>query len=644
MSPGSRVVAPANALPEIPEHELLGPIAAGAYGEVWLARNVIGTLRAAKIIHRRAYENTDYFEREFKGLQRFEPISRLHEGLVDVLQIGRSQVTDCFYYVMELADSVTAGSAGTGPQAYTALTLRNDLRGRGTLRLGECLTLGMKLAATLEFLHVRGLVHRDVKPSNIIFVGGEPKLADAGLVANIDDARSVVGTVGFIPPEGPGTPQADVYSLGKVLYEAAFGKDRQDFPQLPPDLRAHPDHQGLLELNEIILEACASNAQDRYSSAEQMRLDLERLERGGSIRRRHQVQRVRRLFGRRLAWLLAGGAALALVTVLVRNQQPVLVQRSEKPSTNDVANSWYDRGTAYLDKLVGTNAQMAADCFKKAAQADPNFAAAWDSLAWTYSWHTENWNTNSQLLPRARTAARRALELDPTLTRSHCVLGVYHAIVEWNWKAGEIEAQTAVRLDPSSADAHLTLAEQLRVMGRMDEALKELRVAKRLDPNSKTIALRLAGYLLDHGEFQESLRQMELVGTMDPSIDMTGLRENALCGLNRFNDAVAARLNRQGLGADERQHLEALARAVQVEGARAWWIWQLASAKQGGDKFVEAGVHAQLGETNATIACLQEDVTNHMWRLAFNLMTEWELNPVRSDPRFREVVRKIGFE
>ncbi|MBM3825077.1 MAG: hypothetical protein FJ404_19735 [Verrucomicrobia bacterium] len=58
-------------------------------------------------------------------------------------------------------------------------------------------------------------------------VGGVPKLADVGLVAAVDEAQSLVGTAGYIAPEGPGTSQADLYALGKVLYEAAFGKDRE---------------------------------------------------------------------------------------------------------------------------------------------------------------------------------------------------------------------------------------------------------------------------------------------------------------------------------------------------------------------------------------------------------------------------------
>src|SRR5262245_31647308 len=93
----------------IPDHQLLRLIASGAYGEVWLARNVIGTLRAVKIVRRDQHASTESFEREFKGLQRFEPVSRSHQGLVDILQIGRNDSDGWFYYVMELADDSNDG-------------------------------------------------------------------------------------------------------------------------------------------------------------------------------------------------------------------------------------------------------------------------------------------------------------------------------------------------------------------------------------------------------------------------------------------------------------------------------------------------------------------------------------------------------
>src|SRR5262249_530119 len=71
------------ALPTIPDHELLKKIGGGSYGEVWLARNTkLGAFRAIKIIRRAAFERQEPFDREFKGIQNFEPISRSHDGLV----------------------------------------------------------------------------------------------------------------------------------------------------------------------------------------------------------------------------------------------------------------------------------------------------------------------------------------------------------------------------------------------------------------------------------------------------------------------------------------------------------------------------------------------------------------------------------
>ena len=91
-----------DACPAIPDHELLKKIGDGSYGEVWLARSAVGTLRAVKIVWRKTFGHEHPFEREFKGIQKFEPISRSHEGMVDILQIGRGD--GYFYYVMELAD------------------------------------------------------------------------------------------------------------------------------------------------------------------------------------------------------------------------------------------------------------------------------------------------------------------------------------------------------------------------------------------------------------------------------------------------------------------------------------------------------------------------------------------------------------
>ena len=80
--------APA-APPVIPDHTLLRVIGKGSYGEVWLARNVMGTPRAVKIVHRRAFDSDRPYEREFAGIRRFEPVSRSHPSQINVLHVGR---------------------------------------------------------------------------------------------------------------------------------------------------------------------------------------------------------------------------------------------------------------------------------------------------------------------------------------------------------------------------------------------------------------------------------------------------------------------------------------------------------------------------------------------------------------------------
>ncbi len=126
------------------------------------------------------------------------------------------------------------------PSTYSPRTLRSDLQRRGRLPCDECLLIGLALATALDHLHRHGLVHRDIKPSNIVFVNGIPKLADIGLVTHVEATLSYVGTEGYLPPEGPGTPQADIFSLGKVLYEMATGRDRLDYPELPTNLIEAP--------------------------------------------------------------------------------------------------------------------------------------------------------------------------------------------------------------------------------------------------------------------------------------------------------------------------------------------------------------------------------------------------------------------
>lgn len=213
--------------PSIPDHELLRRIGRGAYGEVWLARNLMGTLRAVKFVHRAQFDSDRPFEREFEGIRRYEPLSRSSPGLLPVLHVGKSVDGAAFYYVTELADRLDGERESS--EEYEAATLRSWLGYHGVIPVGMCIEIADALVRGLSVLHAAGLVHRDVKPSNILLVGGRARLGDPGLVATSGEARSFVGTEGYVPVDGPGTVSADLYALGRVLYEVFTGFPRHGF-------------------------------------------------------------------------------------------------------------------------------------------------------------------------------------------------------------------------------------------------------------------------------------------------------------------------------------------------------------------------------------------------------------------------------
>ncbi|HEX5176918.1 MAG TPA: hypothetical protein VFV83_07815, partial [Chthoniobacteraceae bacterium] len=141
--------------PHVPNHEMLRVIGRGAYGQIWLARSVTGTLRAIKIVDRRTFESEKAFQREFEGMARFEPISRSDAGFVDILHVGRDPGGDFFYYVMELADDHVDGGR-IDPEQYIPKTLKTELGRRGRLLADECLNLGLSLTRALCALHQQG--------------------------------------------------------------------------------------------------------------------------------------------------------------------------------------------------------------------------------------------------------------------------------------------------------------------------------------------------------------------------------------------------------------------------------------------------------------------------------------------------------
>lgn len=309
--------------PDIRDHETLRLIGRGAFGEVWMARSVTGALRAVKVVWREDYDRPDSFEREFEAIKRYEPISRRHEGLVPILQVGRNSQEGFYYYVMELADDLERGRDIT-EETYLPHTLGLEMRRDKRITAERCVQIGANIAEGLDYLHQNKLIHRDVKPSNLVFIDGKCRLADIGLVALLGQ-RSFVGTEGFVAPEGPGSVASDLFSLGMVLYEASTGKDRLDFPDLPSCADTGDRLDVWRRLHDVICVACAPQAKDRHISADEMALAL----RGQPL----PSQRKRALW----TAMIVGAAAMAVIGALAgvwwvqkqRTQQAVALRQQQ---------------------------------------------------------------------------------------------------------------------------------------------------------------------------------------------------------------------------------------------------------------------------------------------------------------------------
>lgn len=248
---------------------LLKHCGSGAYGEVWLCRDVTGKKLALKIIPKSKVAG------ELKGISILRQNAPNHPNLLPIYHAAENE--EYFYYTMEPADNAAGDS-----DHYTPDTLANRIQAKGRLEAGEVIHVAEDILAGLTALHDAGMVHRDIKPANILFVHGRAVIADMGLVSVDTSSLSLAGTMGFIPPEvrsGSSSPAScgkngDLYAFGMVLYCALTGNSPEDFPRLPEGVLSSPQAR---RMNHLICHVCEPRKTDRISSAKKIHKGLNRI-------------------------------------------------------------------------------------------------------------------------------------------------------------------------------------------------------------------------------------------------------------------------------------------------------------------------------------------------------------------------------
>ncbi|HET7272966.1 MAG TPA: Stk1 family PASTA domain-containing Ser/Thr kinase [Rubrobacter sp.] len=264
-------------------YEVVGPLGSGGMGEVFLARDrVLGRDVALKVL-RRQYAGDDEFAERFKR-EALSAASLSHPSIVQVYDRGKTE-DGAAYIAMEY---VPGG------------TLKERISNEGPLESAAAAELGAQVAEALAAAHDRGMVHRDIKPQNVLLTArGDAKVADFGIAraassVTISQTGSVMGTAGYMSPEQalgkPATPKSDLYSLGVVLYETLTGElpytaenpiavsmKHVNEPLRPPR-EVNPRISE--DMNALVTKLLAKDPEDRYASADELADDLWRVHRG----------------------------------------------------------------------------------------------------------------------------------------------------------------------------------------------------------------------------------------------------------------------------------------------------------------------------------------------------------------------------
>lgn len=303
--------------------------------------------------------------------------------------------------------------------------------------------------------------------------------------------------------------------------------------------------------------------------------------------------------------------------------------------------AWNLRDRARLESAIAS--------FNQAIEKDPEYALAYSGLADAYSVLPNFGGDPNEDFPRSNAAARKALELDPTLARPHAVLGANLTEYTWDFAGGEAEFRKAIALDANDATAHQWYAEELSQIGRHSEAWAEINRAHDLDPLSPVITRVMGGTLLDAGQADRSLQVCKQLVQENPTFPVGhDCLYFAYWKKHMYSQAVEEYTIESRLTGNP-DDIE-LTTAMEQGFHRSGWSGALASGaavlearreKSYVSPFIIARLHADMGEKDKAfqwlnMALLERD------RLLIGLNVSPGFDKIRADPRFAELVRKVG--
>jgi TolB-like protein/DNA-binding winged helix-turn-helix (wHTH) protein/Tfp pilus assembly protein PilF len=321
------------------------------------------------------------------------------------------------------------------------------------------------------------------------------------------------------------------------------------------------------------------------------------------------------------------------------------------PSASKVAASAHEDyllGRYYWNKRTESGLRKGIEYFQNAIDQQPNYALAYAGLADSYVM-LANWGfadpADSYL--KAKTAARKALELDDRLVEAHTSLAYVTLLYDWDWQSSENRFRQAILLDPNYVSAHHFYSILLMASGRQDEAVAEIRHAQELDPLS-LIVNDVVGWICYEGrQYDQAIEQYRETLEMDPNY-APALLDLGTVYLRRgdYREAIVQFQKAKSISGENSVVLSSIAQAQALSGNRAEALRLLKQLQGGsGPSFVSAWdlslVYAALGGKKKAVALLQKAVDDHVgW--VVRLGVDPAFDNLRAEPEFQKLLRRLG--
>jgi len=315
---------------------------------------------------------------------------------------------------------------------------------------------------------------------------------------------------------------------------------------------------------------------------------------------------------------------------------------------NPQAYESFLKGRYFWNKRTADGLKVALAYFNQATDEDPKYAQAYSGLADTYSL-LGDWQyavmTPKEALPKAKAAAIKALELDSTLGEAHNSLAFCLDGFDWDFASAGKEFRRAIELNPGYATAHHWYAWHLSLLGKYDEAIMEMRKAGNLDPLSLIINSDLAELLVLAHSYDEAIQQSRKTIEMDPNFAFAHNQlAQAYLQKHMYDEAVAELQKAAQLSGGSPTVMANLARAYAASGKRSETAKLLSELKKHSNRSYShaseiAVIYAALGDKDQAMTWLERGYEE---RFNPGVLLRPGFDPLRSDPRFQELVRGIG--